>query len=641
MSRNLERAPRRISPRFVAGIEERLLENQRVRRRMPGWGRLHIDRQLPFLCVYRHPPHSPDEGTPRLVSGQAAYLLAPGNADQRRGLGELTASIAGTLGEVFGGFLLLELWAGEAEKPDPSDTTAGYRPAFRIVAPRGAAFDPLVLRLEKRLSNIRLNRLRATVSTSRQAHWQRPGLPPIMGATAVRRTGCTCLGLEVSPLFRDSADGQVYPLILRRLRRALGIALQQFFHDFACRETTQSPAHYHMLGRRAMVKAVWDVDRRLAELSESFDFLLQVTPVNIRSAWRTFSRRRHEHAPRFLYRPLEEDPALLKRRLYSLPLERVEDPTLQLIFRQKQQELDRQLGMLEEVETRKFLPGSLQVYGRPDQELSRIANDLLRRLPPRAREDSRGGWLDARSFADLAERELDHYRRQLPDMASGVHIRNDIAGGIQVSRGQVYVAADARIPATRAEALLQHEVGTHVLTYFNGRAQPFRQLYSGLSGYEGLQEGLAVLAEYLSGGLNRPRLRLLAGRVLGVELLVQGADFIETFRVLHREAGFAAATAYSITARIHRGGGLTKDLVYLQGLREVLAHLARGGKLGPILVGKIAAEHIPIINELQWRGVLRPAPLSPRYLEFAASSRLLRRLGEGMSIVQLIEGRPH
>ena len=38
--------------------------------------------------------------------------------------------------------------------------------------------------------------------------------------------------------------------------------------------TTHRPPHYHELGRRAVVKAVWDVDRMLAEASDQFDFLL-------------------------------------------------------------------------------------------------------------------------------------------------------------------------------------------------------------------------------------------------------------------------------------------------------------------------------------------------------------------------------
>ncbi len=37
-----------------------------------------------------------------------------------------------------------------------------------------------------------------------------------------------------------------------------------------------------------MVKAVWEVDNQLAEVSKSFDLLLSVTPVNTEAAWVDF-----------------------------------------------------------------------------------------------------------------------------------------------------------------------------------------------------------------------------------------------------------------------------------------------------------------------------------------------------------------
>ena len=52
--------------------------------------------------------------------------------------------------------------------------------------------------------------------------------------------------------------------------------------------------------------------------------------------------------------------------------------------------------------------------------------------------------------------------------------------------------------------------------------------------------------------------------------------------------------------------------------------LARGASdLDPLLVGKIAEEHIPIVRELQYRKVLKPAPIRPRYL---LDPEALRRL---------------
>jgi uncharacterized protein (TIGR02421 family) len=199
------------------------------------------------------------------------------------------------------------------------------------------------------------------------------------------------------------------------------------------------------------------------------------------------------------------------------------------------------------------------------------------------------------------------------------------------------VSPDMSVPPSRVNALLAHEVGTHLLTYYNGRQQPFQQLYSGLAGYEELQEGLAVLSEYLVGGLSRTRMSQLAARVVAVRHLADGATFVDTFRELTRDFGFAKRPAYNVTMRVFRGGGLTKDAVYLRGLVAILAYVQSGGDLNPLLVGKMAVEHIPIIKELQYRKVLQPAPITPRYMRDAdALARLEKLRNEKLSLVDLV-----
>jgi uncharacterized protein (TIGR02421 family) len=386
-----------------------------------------------------------------------------------------------------------------------------------------------------------------------------------------------------------------------------------------------------------LVKAVWSVDRRLAEISSAFDFLLQVTPINTHIAWAQFKRSLFERVPELYYRPLPVDPALLKRELFKIPIERVEDPTLAFLLRQKQAELDRQLTMLGDRGTRRFLHGSLQLFGEVNDETVEMAQAVLDRIPCRSHE-AKGGHLKATEFAKRAKAEISYYRQILPSVTAGVQVRDDIVG-LMVSRGNLLIGQDVKIPASRVEALLQHEVGTHVLTYFNGRAQPFQQLYSGLAGYEELQEGLAVLAEYLVGGLSRPRLRLLAGRVVAVRGLVEGASFIDTFRELNRIYGFGQRIAFTIAVRVYRSGGLTKDAVYLRGLVGIIEYIQNGGDLEPLFVGKIMADHIPIIRELQARQVLRPAPLRPRYVDNPQTAARLMKLRDGLTVLDLIERR--
>ena len=175
------------------------------------------------------------------------------------------------------------------------------------------------------------------------------------------------------------------------------------------------------------------------------------------------------------------------------------------------------------------------------------------------------------------------------------------------------------------------------MTYVNGQSQPFRQLAIGLPGYDELQEGLAVFSEYLVGGLSRPRLRLLAARVLAVRRMLDGADFVEVFRELDRAHDFAQRAAFSVTMRVFRGGGLTKDVVYLRGLVQLLAYLREGGSLDPLFVGKFGADHVPIIEELQWRKVLRPPPLRPRYLDDPEAQARLQAARQGLTVLDLVK----
>jgi uncharacterized protein (TIGR02421 family) len=636
VSRAAKPKPAEITDRFIRAVSGRLAENKRVRRNLPLWGRVHVDRALPFLCVYRRPTRGRDEGTNRLVTAEASYLSASGASRLHPGLSSLVRSIATTLSAQFGTFLIVEVWASHEDVTPPPEVGEAT-PGFRLFVPDERRLDALADAFEGALSRIRLLKRRAEVRAVRGQRCRPPRTLPLVTAEEAREADCVTVGVEVRPVYRSADGDDLYPLRLRPFRRQLSRALQRSFFEFSRHYTTHRPRNYHMLGKRAMVKAVWEVDRQLSDVADRFDLLLQVTPVNATRAWNRFKRARFEGQPSFRYRPVPVDPVLLKRKLYAVPLERVEDPAVALLLRQKQEELDRQLNMLLDLNTRRFLHESIQLYGGVDDHLMRTAKQILRRLPARTREDSRGGFLDAEAFARRAEEEIDWYRAQWPDVDASVQVRGDVNSGLLVSRGSLLVGSHTKIPVSRVNALIQHEVGTHVLTYYNGRAQPLRQLYSGLAGYEALQEGLAVLAEYLVGGLSRPRLRLLAARVLVTRRMIEGASFTDSYRELNRTHGLQQHSAFTVVMRVYRGGGLTKDAVYLRGLDRLLGYLNGGGALDPLYIGKIATGHVPIVEELLWRRVLRPAPLSPRYMSQPGVSERLERVRRYASVLDLVK----
>lgn len=612
-----------VSDDLIQEIGAQLDRDAQINCRLAGDGWLHIDRQLPHICVHRC--REGDRDTERLLDGMAAYLKADAKAD----LGELIRTIAQASVQRFGGFLVLEIWRGAAQ---PEGIGHPPAPGFHIYAPQRHAPNEVLDTLVNALQRLTLRKRSADVKMSFRDSLSPPGLPPLLGPKEAAELGCVVVGLEIRPVYQDES-GDRLPFAHRAIHRSLLRALKKTFYRFSHQETVSRPRHYHELGSRALTRVVWDVDERLARISEAFDLLLHVTPVNAARSWEEFENGGYQQAPEFHYRPRSADPALLKRELYSIPLERIGDPTMAELFGAKRDELDRQLTLLKDRGTRAFLHGSIQLFGSLDRELLDTALNIISHSS--ASPEVGGKNFSAQQLARAAERELAHYRKMDPSLEASVEVRDDVTG-ILVSHGNFLIGSDAAVAQSRLDATLNHEIGTHALTYHNGRKQPLHQLYAGMAGYEELQEGLAVLAEYLSGGLTLPRLQLLAGRVVAVHNIDCGASFVECFHSLHDDHGFRPFTAYNMTMRVYRGGGYTKDMIYLRGFLELLDYLSREEEVELLYCGKIAMGHLHLLRELRWRDVLRPLALTPRYLQLKSCTERLETLRAEPTIEHIV-----
>lgn len=361
------------------------------------------------------------------------------------------------------------------------------------------------------------------------------------------------------------------------------------------------------------------IDHELALVSQSFRFLLDVTPVNVEPAREEFLSS--GRLPEFVYRDLEDDPDVLRRVLKDIPIQEVDDAVLGTLLRNKHRELSLQIDLLESRDTEAFMPLSIELYGAITPSLRHTAEQILESVPvaTSAKESS----LKAEDFLKLALQEIDHYREQDPDIEMHAEIRGDVSG-VMVSGESLLMGPSSKVQKIRAHALLQHEVGTHLVTHVNGSAQPVKIMGTGLAGYDETQEGLAVLAEVACGGLTAFRLRQLAARVLTVHRMVTGANFVEAHQALV-EDGIPASSAFTTTMRAFRSGGMTKDAIYLRGMLELLEHLKDGGSLDLLLLGKFALEDLPLVTDLQERGVLEPPRLTPRWLDDEDSAARLGR----------------
>jgi uncharacterized protein (TIGR02421 family) len=377
-----------------------------------------------------------------------------------------------------------------------------------------------------------------------------------------------------------------------------------------------------------------DIDARLNEIERSVDMLLNITPVNAAEAWTDFERGDFGTPPMLRLRPLEFEPDMVRRDLYNLEIENVTDPALHTLFRAKRDEIARQITALEDRDTSRFVYGSLQLYGGIAPPLAAAAEKLLELIPAQAPSTSS---VTAGAFAEAARAEFERYRAVYPDFPSNVEVRDDISE-LMVSFGQLLIPESATIRADRVEPLLHHEVGTHVVTYQNGARQPLSLLTIGLPGYDETQEGLAVLAEYLTGGLDPRRLRVLAARVVAVGKMLDGAEFLDIFESLRAEHRIPTKTAWSIAIRVVVGGGSVKDAIYLRGISRILDTIAEGSSLDVLLVGKLALDHVPLIQDLLDREVLEGPWIRPRWLDVPGAQERLDRLRAGASVTDLYEG---
>lgn len=614
---------------LIARCRDCLTKGKPVRVDLPGGGRLHIDRKLPFMMLHVLDPERAQLLAREVASSSASYALLSNDPSLAGFHRNLLDAVRQTACEEFEAFFTIEL--SEAQRPAMERKDAPILPDYDIDLHAGSG----------RFAGRVADRVKAALEAA-EIYYRTPrvtlhGEPdarlfPGLALSLVEPGGW--LGVVLPPVYFVPESDQVYPELFDLLVTSALDALLQGLSEFTQAATPLKVAHHGALGRRAFIRAIRAVDRKLDEVARSFDFLLAITPINAGEAWERFRADGFRSEPKFRYRPLAVSTDDAKHRLYALPLDHLEDPVLKTLFREKQHEVDHQLTLLQCRNTPKFRDASRLLYGNVEPSLEKAARGLL---AVTARESSlAGGTIGWPELKRAAEQTFRRYRHRYAGFDATVEIRDDIPPGLMVSGPHLLISSSTAMAKARVDALLQHEVGIHLVTYFAGREQGLALFRSGLAGYEGIQEGLGVFAEYAVGGLTWSRLRLLCGRVVACAAMLEGAAFPETFRLLTGEFDFSPQGAFNIALRVHRSGGLSKDAIYLKGLMDVLALLERGSSLEPFWLGKVSRGHLPVLSELEARGMLRPPPVKPEFLDRDDAQVRIERARQGLTLQDLV-----
>ena len=500
------------------------------------------------------------------------------------------------INKIYGSSLLLDLHSYNYLRDD-----SGQGPVFNIGTWQMNLdrWNNTVDALEKRLGKIELPNVE--MSVARNSAFEGRGYQTAFCRKHVRNT--LAIPLEIAKIYMDENSGVAYPLVVDALRDQLYDVCLDIVGYFAKREKIR-------LKRRDLVSSelepqVIKLDQKLFAMAKNLETLSYVNPINLAGEKRRFLRSRGRYEPQFLYRQLRIDPYEYREKLYGLAVSSIQDPMVHHLYRGMVDSFANKIELLAELGTEQFLYSSLRYYGQP--EPADIANAKFLLHSPEID-------LDPELLEPVPVRDaLPIFNQAVVDR--GLDIKTVISKKIVAkamvdgTKRQLILNDSATYSRLEVQALIHHEIEVHLYTTFNAQAQPLKLLTLGLPGNTHTQEGLAIYNEYCSGHLNVGRLKILALRVLAVDMLVKGHSFRHIYQSLCEEYHQDEETAFSITMRVTRGGGFTKDYVYLRGLKDVLA-CAKTNSLVPLFMGKTSLAYRHILADLMERNIL----VAPRHL---------------------------
>lgn len=302
-------------------------------------------------------------------------------------------------------------------------------------------------------------------------------------------------------------------------------------------------------------------------------------------------------------------------------------PVTRLIKRQCYEYM-RAVRMLEARGTPAFVELSKELYGSPDDvfyvggprlsEMGSVLFDLLTTLDVQLVSD-----LDIPKYTPIEAKKLLQSRLNEFFTQDDIKVLINDSMLADASAGFDKIKLSNKVKFTERELkyLEIHEGWVHLGTTINGKLQPYCYFLSkGAPSCSVVQEGLAVMTEVVAFASYPARMRKITNRVIAIDKVMQGADFMDIFRYF-TDCGLSEDDAYKQCVRVFRGsvpngGPFTKDLAYAKGfvlLYNFLCYAISERRIDvvPILFsGKLSLDDVPLLLELKAEGLLA----EPRYL---------------------------
>lgn len=350
-------------------------------------------------------------------------------------------------------------------------------------------------------------------------------------------------------------------------------------------------------------KQLFEIDENIDKLVKKIELLDFINPINIEEEKQKFFKSRYLKEPNFKYPEISFDAFELHQSFFNQEIETIEDEIVKNLYKDI---IYSYTSLIECIDTigkgEKFYYNSLRAFGTPTEIDVENAKFILH-----FSNDKRNSSMIPKFSSTEAENYFRDFSQQYNFAYSIKHSNKLSAIAMVLNNIQTLVInKNHTFSKNELEVLANHEIGVHMVTTMNGLLHPLKIFSHGFPNNVETQEGLAVFSEYMSNNLTLFRLKELAYRVIAVDSLAKGYNFIQTFNLLKNTYKLNKEQSFYITLRIHRGGGFTKDYLYLTGLKKVYDYHKQGNNLSPLLSGKVSLEYVNDINYLVKNGYAKP-----------------------------------
>lgn len=339
-----------------------------------------------------------------------------------------------------------------------------------------------------------------------------------------------------------------------------------------------------------------NIDEKICEIDKTIKLLLYINPRNL-AEQKVIFLNHTAYSPRFFYKECDLDFGLLRSELKRVPQV---NHALYPLYKEKIEELQWKLNLLESRNTLDFGTSSEKVFGGVNRVLYQSALKSIEVNKKNYKPDE-SELINTKDAIEILQKFLEKHHLGFWK----IKILEDSVVDIQVTKKEkILIKKGAKFQRNRLEALLVHEIGTHVFRFENGKRQPLRLLERGTSGYLKTEEGLAVW--------NQNQLGLALGEksitspllVIGI-YMAKKMNFSDLFHYLKNTFEITDDLAWKICVKSKRGledtnlkTAFTKDSIYFTGFQEIERFVAKGGSLKELYIGKITVRDLPYMKNV-------------------------------------------